>query len=191
MGGPHRNIARLACLGLALAAGPASADDSTPDPERTRIVLTGGYGHSIVIYGIGALWPIGYGAASLARHGFDARLGTDIAWWDGRNGNASNRNLWDASVTPYLRWRPTDGSWQGAYVEIGVGLHLLSHTKINDGRDFGTAFQFGERLGIGWSFGARREYEITAFIQHVSNADMKKPNWGLTYYGATIGIPLD
>jgi len=34
------------------------------------------------------------------------------------------------------------------YLEASVGVHLLSHTRINEERQFSTAFQFGEFLAL-------------------------------------------
>ena len=44
---------------------------------------------------------------------------------------------------------------RGPYVEAGIGLHLLSHSSIGDKR-LSTAFQFGDHLGVGYRFGAKR-----------------------------------
>ena len=46
------------------------------------------------------------------------------------------------------------------YPEASVGVNLLSSTRINDDREFSTAFQFGEFLGAGVAFGARRQYDL-------------------------------
>jgi lipid A 3-O-deacylase len=71
------------------------------------------------------------------------------------------------------------------YLEASVGLHLLSHTQINETRQFSTAFQFGEFLGAGVAFGDNYRYDIALRIQHVSNGGIKNPNDGLTY-GALV-----
>jgi lipid A 3-O-deacylase len=176
---------------LAAASGSAAADDVPREPDPARLVLTGGYGHKIAIYGLGALWSIPFAAEFLARHGLDARLGTDVSWWDGHDRGVPTRFLWDANITPYLRWRPDERPWGQAFAEIGVGFHLLSHTQINESRILSTAFQFGERFAVGFDFGKGNRYEVTGFVQHISNGRIKDPNGGLTYWGATIGIPFD
>jgi len=186
-----RIAAWVAGLLLALAGHSSMAGDGQPEAEPARLVLTGGYGHKIAVYGLGAGWPLPFAAEALARYGLEPRLGADLAQWQGRDHDAANRTLWDADITPYLRWRPGEGSWHGAFAEIGIGFHLLSHTTINESRDLSTAFQFGERLALGFNFGDRNRYEATVFIQHVSNGGIKEPNNGFTYSGATIGIPFD
>ena len=76
------------------------------------------------------------------------------------------------------------------FVEGGLGFHLLSATRINNDRIFSTAFQFGEMVGVGTSFGSRNEYEVRLLVQHVSNGRIKLPNWGLTYPGITFSYAL-
>lgn len=186
-----RIVALAAGLLLALAGAPATADDAPRESDPARWVLSGGYGHKIAVYGLGALWSIPFGAETLARYGLDARLGGDVSYWYGHDRGVPNRFLWDADLTPYLRWRPEEGPWHQAFAEVGIGVHLLSHTSINESRTLSTAFQFGERFAIGYDFGTRNRYEVTAFVQHISNSRIKDPNGGLTYFGGTIGIPFD
>ena len=111
-----------------------------------------------------------------------------------REGNA-NRFLWNGNVTPYLRWHPADSAWSNAFIEFGVGVQVLSSTSISSTadyqRNFSSALQFGERLAAGVSFGPHGRYEIASFVQHVSNAKIKLPNDGLTYFGVTIRLALD
>ncbi len=66
------------------------------------------------------------------------------------------------------------------YVEGGAGIHLLSHTRIDE-RVFSTSFQFGELLGAGVNFGDREQYSIGVRIQHISNGRIKEPNDGITF----------
>jgi lipid A 3-O-deacylase len=180
-----------AALLLAAASDLAAAADPAPDKEPSRLVLTGGYGQKVAVYGLGALWQIPVAVDTLARYELDTRLGADILRWDGPASGNAGEFLWDAGVTPYLRWRPTEGTWHRSFAEVGVGVHLLSHTAINPSREFAIAFQFGERLAVGFDFGDRNRYEVALFVQHVSNAKIAEPNAGLTYFGATLGIPFD
>lgn len=43
----------------------------------------------------------------------------------------------------------------------------------------GIAFQFGDHLGVGMIFGDRGQFDLGYRFQHVSNADIKKPNSGI------------
>ena len=73
------------------------------------------------------------------------------------------------------------------YAEVGIGAHLLSHTHLRGGPRLGTAFQFGEWLGAGLRFGAQRAFEAGLRLEHLSNADIKLPNDGLTFIEARFG----
>lgn len=189
---PSRLAAPLLAVIVATTAAPAVAAERASDAEPPRLVLQGGSDGEIAVYGLGAIWPLPLFADTLSRHGLNLRMAADVLRWDARkSGETGNGFLWDVGITPYLRWRPADTAWHGFFVQGGLGLHLVSHTTIDPGRQLSTAFQFGEALAVGVNFGPRNRYEITAFARHVSNGDIEKPNWGFTYYGATLGIPLD
>ena len=68
----------------------------------------------------------------------------------------------------------------GAYVEAGVGVHLLAKTSLGDKR-YSTAFQFGSHLGGGYRFGARHAFDLGYSFQHISNANIKLPNDGANF----------
>jgi lipid A 3-O-deacylase len=46
---------------------------------------------------------------------------------------------------------------------------------------FSTSFNFGDHLGIGFSFGPGRKNEIAMRAQHFSNAGIKEPNPGKNF----------
>ena len=118
-------------------------------------------------------WPVG---DAWAVSGYwDASLG----YWRGDSSVSGARDLYDLGFTPVFRLsqnKPT-----GWYAEAGIGVHLLSETRINDRRQFGTAFQFGDHIAAGYRFGARGEYDLGYRFQHLSNADIKKPNNGINF----------
>ncbi|MBS0326059.1 MAG: acyloxyacyl hydrolase [Proteobacteria bacterium] len=89
-------------------------------------------------------------------------------------------------VTPNLRveWPRRD---MAPYAGIGVGAHLLSHTQLRGGPSLGTAFQFGEWLEAGLRLGTRRSFEVGLRLEHMSNADIKLPNDGLTFVAVRFG----
>ena len=182
------SIAALAITPLLACSVPASAAP-TVDGWHSRLSLMGGLASDVAVYGVEAMWRVAWKHEALARHQLEATIGADLLRWDGRGG--ANGFLWDVSVTPYLRWRPHEPSWQHTFVQVGIGLHLLSHTHIDDARAFGSSLQFGERLAWGINFGAGNRYEMTLLLQHVSNGRIQEPNNGLTYFGATFGMPID
>lgn len=187
---------RIAALALALfaaaTAAPVPAAERSPEADPPQLTLQGGYDGEIAVYGIGIVWPFPVFADTLSRYGLDVRMAADFLRWDSRKaGDTGNSFLWDAGLTSYLRWRPADDAWRNVFVQAGLGIHVVSHTTIDPGRNLATAFQFGEAAAVGMRFGPGHRYEITAFARHVSNGDIKRPNWGFTYYGATLGIPLE
>ena len=60
-------------------------------------------------------------------------------------------------------------------------MHLLSATSLNAQRQFSTAFQFGDHVGVGVRFGDKGKYELGYRYQHFSNAGIKEPNQGVNY----------
>jgi hypothetical protein len=92
----------------------------------------------------------------------------------------------DVSAAPVLHFESDARRAFFPYREASVGLHLLSDTRINEERQFSTAFQFGEFLGVGAKFGENRQYDVAVRIEHVSNGGIKKPNDGLTYAALVI-----
>jgi lipid A 3-O-deacylase len=181
----RRVLALLVVIGAPLH--PAYAAGSfAPD----GVDITGGYGDNVAIYGVGVHWDSLCTCAALKSAGFDVRLLAQLAYWRGHEHPAVNRTIWDASLTPMLRWSGMDMGPIRLFIEAGLGAHLLSQTRINTERVFSTAFQFGEIGVIGLGFGDRHRYEIGALIQHVSNGAIKEPNNGLTYFGAVFRVPL-
>ncbi|MFT3813919.1 MAG: acyloxyacyl hydrolase [Acidovorax sp.] len=67
------------------------------------------------------------------------------------------------------------------FAEAGVGGTVMDRVYHSATRHFSTAFQFTEALGLGYSFGARREHELSLRLQHVSNAGIKEPNPGESF----------
>jgi hypothetical protein len=140
---------------------------------------------------------IAYGHASVAnaarigvewnwnKHWFEGRnwhLGgyweLSAGYWQGR-GADTNYDISDVGFTPVFRIERNSG--RGVYLEAGVGAHLLSRTRINSERAFSTAFQFGDHIGVGYRFGPHGRYDIGYRFQHLSNADIKKPNPGINF----------
>ena len=100
----------------------------------------------------------------------------------------SDNDLLDLSITPMLRYQRDASLSSGAvpYAEAGIGAHLISDTKLGE-RDLRTALQFGSVVGIGMGFGGRGQYELSYRFQHISNADIKKPNDGLDLHLLRLG----
>ena len=139
-----------------------------------------GSGNHIDLAGVEAQAPGGFGGALTNQWSWSLRWAGDVAYWWARTHRDSASSLWEAGLTPVVELRRPAASGVSHYVEAGIGIHLLSLTRI-DVRDLSTAFQFGELVGAGVIFGDRGEYGIGVRIQHISNARIKEPNNGATF----------
>ncbi|MFO1324485.1 MAG: acyloxyacyl hydrolase [Burkholderiales bacterium] len=108
------------------------------------------------------------------------RWAGNVSYWWSRKHSTSNSSLSEAGLTPVVNLRRAADSLPSGYLEAGVGIHLLSHTSIDE-RIFSTAFQFGELVGMGINFGEREQYGIGLRVQHISNGGIKEPNYGMTF----------
>ena len=61
----------------------------------------------------------------------------------------------------------------------------LTYSPDGRGPLLGSRFLFRESIGLGYSFNAH--WNVIVAIDHASNADLAKPNDGLTHVGATVG----
>jgi hypothetical protein len=138
-----------------------------------------GGGQSVGVYGVGLSWAPWTTLPLANDMSLSLRGVAGVAVWDARDG-VPNQSLIDISVYPVLRLDAPPFGPVVPYVEGSVGVNLLTHTWIGD-RQMSTAFQFGEFAGVGIAFGDKRQFDVGVRYQHVSNADIKKPNPGLTF----------
>lgn len=68
------------------------------------------------------------------------------------------------------------------YIEAGIGAAVLSDDQIA-GRQLSTAFQFEDRIGIGFR---SDRLDLHVRYMHYSNADLSKPNDGMDIYIAGL-----
>jgi len=181
-------LAATATLVASAILAPVAEAEVSFAPSGAEITV--GDGNNVTIYGAALHWDSLCVCAALKEYGFDTRLVAQLAYWHGREEPAERSSLWDVSLIPFLRWVGPQVSAVRPFAEIGVGAHLLSATRINTERNFGSAFQFGEVGGVGIAFGERQRYELGAYIQHISNAGIKEPNNGITYFGAVLRTAL-
>jgi lipid A 3-O-deacylase len=104
-----------------------------------------------------------------------------VGFWHPLQSGINETSVVDGSVTGVLTIRSRSTGMSPYYMDVGFGLHMLSHSRISDERNFGSSFQFGEFRGWGADFGERRAYSLAARVQHVSNGGIKKPNPGVTF----------
>ena len=176
------SLVRVLCaILLAGAAGRAIAADA--------IYVTGGRGQDVGVYGLGLGWAPWATIPFENDMTLSLRGVAGVALWDSREGT-TNKTLINLSAYPVLRLDFATLGGIVPYVEGAVGVNLLSRTYIGD-RQLSTAFQFGEFVGVGIAFGDRRQLDVGVRYQHVSNADIKKPNPGLTYASFVVQYRFD
>jgi len=104
-----------------------------------------------------------------------------VGAWRGNSSVGNNRTVTDIGVTPVFRLQQKQPSGVAPYVEGAIGLHLIAPTSINGNRQFGSAFQFGDHLGVGVRFGEHRQFDLAYRYQHLSNGGIKQPNQGINF----------
>jgi lipid A 3-O-deacylase len=181
-----RGMGPLVALALALLAFPAGAASLMPD----MVFGTAGYKADVGVFGGGAGWYLTPRSATRDETGLSIRVDGEIAYWHGFGRPTPYEYLFDFSATPIFRWTFAQPASPRVFVEGGLGIHFLTATRINNDRQFGISFQFGEIGAIGVAFGENNRYELKLFVQHVSNGNINRENWGLTTPGLTFSMAL-
>ena len=101
--------------------------------------------------------------------------------WHGHSAAGNNQTVADIGITPVFRFQQKNPSGFAPYAEAAIGLHLITPTYINADRKFGSAFQFGDHIGLGVRFGERQQFDLGYRFQHLSNGGIKKPNQGINF----------
>jgi hypothetical protein len=174
-----RKAASIAILLASLASAPAAAAPWTVDIGRGNAVQWIGIG-KVLLDRPDIDWHGGWQLDRL----WVARL----AYWSAEHPRPAGKHLVDASLMPTLRLAPREFEGMQPFVEAAIGAHLLSRTSIDD-RQFSTAFQFGEQLGVGVRLVGGMPLSISVRGEHVSNGGIKHPNAGLT--SAVLRVQLE
>jgi len=103
---------------------------------------------------------------------------------DAFNGNRTR--FTQVGVVPMLRYR-FDAGQSPWFLEGGVGLSYIDGNYRRGDQAFGTQWNFSDHLGIGRNFGTDRRHELGVVVKHVSNAGLKMPNPGETFYQLRYG----
>ncbi len=157
-------LGRLLCL-LALCLSPISAS------AQTEVSVLGGGGYRTAMEQVGLGWS--WHPALLPDNGHWASYWElSLGHWDG-----PGNHLWDAGLTPYVRYRFSGRV--GWYAEAGFGAHYLSdHYRRGSGTS-ATLYQFGSVLAAGYRFSGGSDLALRA--EHVSNAGIEEPNPGISF----------
>lgn len=155
---------------LASLAKPAWPSDS---PPRAAFVQYGWAEHAESI-ALGGVWRLGWRyerPCCVVTSSIEAT----VSRWSFRTD--SSEHVMQFGLIPAVRVeRPgPDPRW---FLELGIGASVISPTYRNRDRHFSTALNFNEYLGLGRSFGIRRQHELIVRVEHFSNAGIDSPNPG-------------
>ena len=104
-----------------------------------------------------------------------------LSRWNGRGDYSSDHGvLTQVALVPVFRWRADQGrsAWFG---EGGIGATVTSSVYRHEDKHFSTSFNFGDHVGVGYSFGTARQNELALRFEHFSNAGIKHPNPGQNF----------
>lgn len=111
----------------------------------------------------------------------------NLSYWYLHNHNDDDEKLFDIGLTPNFSLQPEQSwEWGYPYIDMGVGVHLLSETHIGS-RNMGSSFQFGSHMAFGLRFGSYDQYELAWRIEHLSNAGIREPNPGINFSMVRFG----
>ena len=120
-------------------------------------------------------WSVGSATQLLAY--WEATAGV----WRGHSQAGENQIITDLGITPVFRLQQQELSGFASYLEGAIGFHLISPTFIYSNRKFGSAFQFGDLVGVGIRYGEHRQFDLGYRFLHVSNGNIKQPNPGINF----------
>jgi hypothetical protein len=90
-----------------------------------------GSGESVDTWGLGLRWTdVEAWHLGVPLHLSRSVLGR-IDHWHGTEPNAVVKDLWDLSATPVLRLQPGDRTGVTPFLDVGIGVSLISHTRID------------------------------------------------------------
>jgi len=160
----------VAAMMLALAGAPAAAVDS--------MALEVGSGDSTHMVRVALQWDMKERWLESGEWHLGSYWDAGLGYWRRDAAAGQNDDATEIGLTPVVRFQRN--SLRGVYVEGGLGVHLLSRSRIGDKR-LGTLVQFGSGVGVGMRFGDRGQYDLSYRYQHLSNAGIQRPNNGINF----------
>lgn len=155
---------------------PDTTQHTTASAFRPRAFFTQlGVSDEVTSATAGLIWNPGWDVLPAP---WSVYLEASISRWDSRSDYPSDHGvLTQVGLIPVVRWRADEGRsawfWEG-----GIGATFTSSVYRNSDKRFSTSFNFGDHVGVGYSFGAAREHEVALRFEHFSNAGIKHPNPG-------------
>ena len=104
-----------------------------------------------------------------------------VNFWDSNPGRTGNDSLVDVYIAPVLRWQRDVSAGFAPFLELGVGPHGHTASKIEN-KDFDIGFSFGSHVGGGFRLGDQGRYEFMYRFQHLSNASIVDKNPGVNFH---------
>ncbi|HEX6704098.1 MAG TPA: acyloxyacyl hydrolase [Albitalea sp.] len=126
----------------------------------------------------GAIWNVHFDPLSPR---WSVYLEASVSRWQSRDAHPSEHGvLTQVALIPVFRYRLDEGRspW---FVEGGVGATATSSIYRHGKTRFSTSFNFGDHVGVGYSFGEASRNEIALRVEHFSNAGIKHPNPGKNF----------
>lgn len=171
------------CLAVMLIAAPAMAIAAAESDNHIGFYAQGGqslrHGDTTTLF-VGVMLPRDRGEPQSSVTSY-----WDLFYGQWRGPQASGVHKSFNQLGAALMWRTRFDDNQSAWFgEGGLGISYMNGDySIPDGRIFGSRFTFNGLLGLGRSFGARAEHELSLNYQHFSNGGIKKPNPGTDLVG--------
>ena len=115
-------------------------------------------------------------------------LGIDVyvSQWERDAASTGRRSYTQIGVVPMFRYR-FDAGQSPWFVDGGIGVSYLDGRYWRGSQEFSTQWNFSDHLGVGRNFGTDRRHELGVYVKHVSNASIKTPNPGETFYQLRYG----
>ncbi|CAG9170781.1 Lipid A deacylase PagL [Cupriavidus laharis] len=174
---PARCI-RQAALATALSGAALGGGLAQAAPPIPAVQL--GYGfdtsHDVQKVEAAFLWDSGFAWGNPQGLLLDLQWEVNVARWHSTSSN-NPRNPWEFGFSPVARLAWKRYSWV-PFLELSLGLRLMTETRSSDDHVFSTAFQFSEYAGVGVAFGKEQQFAVGYRFQHISNAGIKEPNPG-------------
>jgi hypothetical protein len=123
----------------------------------------------------GAIWDL---RGDPTRSSWSVYLEASASRWNTRGDRPSQHGvLAQFAAIPVVRYHFDEGDspW---FVEGGIGATITSSLYRSGGKRFSTTFNFGDHVGLGVTFGMKRQHELVLRAEHYSNAGLEHPNPG-------------
>jgi hypothetical protein len=149
--------------------------------DQFGVQVAGGVAdHDIKKADIGVVWDPNWTWWEIGGFHFTMVGEAHVSYWHSTEDNAVHPNIFEVGLTPVIRFVRSSGTIR-PFIEAGVGIRLLSHTRITDTFSVGSAFQFADMVGVGAIFGSHQNYQAGFRFQHLSNGGIKEPNPGINF----------